>query len=225
LTDGELRASPVSVTAADTVTVDGAVTVTGTTTSQTQGYNGTNWQNVRIDLSTRSFQTIDYAHHEIHAGSYYVVGHAAGSKGDGDKINIYLKTPDTASWVHMFVRWSASGAAYMRVLEGPTVTANTGTTQLVYNRNRNSNNTTTVWNNATTPVQGSVMKDATVTNNGTMVYEEFSGAARTFGAASRNSEEIILKQNTVYIFEVESDAAGLVLDIDLDYYHHTDQAA
>ena len=193
--------------------------------TEIQGFNGINWREVRLDRTTRTWQFIDYAHHEIHAGSSYMVGHSAGSKGDGDKINIYLKTPDTTSYIHMFVRWSASGAAYMRVLEGPTVTANTGSSKTVLNRNRNSSSTTTVWNNATEPIQGAVMADATVTNAGTNIYEEFSGAARTFGGSNRNAEEIILKRNTVYIFEVESDAAGLVLDVDLDYYHHTDQEA
>lgn len=183
------------------------------------------YQPVRLDKATNTIQTIDYAHHEIHAGSHFSCSYYATGKNDGQTINIYLKTPDTAKWGHMIFNWSASGAAFGRVREAPTVTANTGTNgQSIFNSNRNSATTSDMWDNAAVPVQGKFGYDVTVTAPGTIIYEEYAGAAKNQGGMGRNDEEIILDQNTAYVFEVESDAAGITLSMRLEWYEHTDIA-
>jgi hypothetical protein len=63
--------------------------------NQIHGYNGNNWHWVRIDRSTRSLQTIDYAHHELHGGSLFSASGAADVAGAGTLI-LTFKTPDTA---------------------------------------------------------------------------------------------------------------------------------
>jgi hypothetical protein len=207
--------------------IDGKL-VSGTTIGDVnlKGYNGTNWQAARIDTTTRSFQTIDYAHHEIHSGSSFVAKYYGTSKNDGQTINLYIKTPDTTKWGHMFFQWSASGAAYGRIYEAPTITANTGTNgQAILNHNRNSATTSVMSDNATTPAADKYGTDVTKTANGTIIYEEYAGAAKSQGGAGRNEDEYILKRNTAYLFEVESDAAGLTLSINMSWYEHIDQAA
>lgn len=177
----------------------------------------------RIDNNSGAFMVIDYAHHEIHAGDHFTVHHSAASKNDGTTINIYLKTPNTTKYCHMFMKWSASGAAYGRIYEAPTITANTGTNATaVYNRNRNSSTASTVVDNATTPAANKVGLDVTKTGNGTIIFNEFSGAAKQQKGESRNDNEYMLDANTAYLFEVESDAAGLTLAITLDWYEHID---
>lgn len=162
-----------------------------------------------------------YEHHEIHEGDAFLAHHSAGSKGDGDMINIYLKTPNTTKRLHMFAKWASSGAGYFRILEAPTVTANTGTNAVVaVNRERNSATTSTIVDNATTPAANKYGKDVTVTGNGTVLVEEFSGTAKTSAAEGRSDNEFILKANTAYVFQVESDAAGLTLWLNLNWYEH-----
>ena len=188
--------------------------------------NGTSYQVARIDTSTRAFNTIDYAHHEIHAGSSFTIDHYAESKNDGQTINVYMKTANTAKWLHMFMNWSSGGAAFTRIYEGPTITANTGTNGVaIFNRNRNSTNTSGVSDNAASPAANKIGTDVTKTANGTIIYTEYAGAAKAQGAFVRAEREFVLKSNTVYLFEVESDAAGITLNFDLTWYEHTDQDA
>lgn len=164
---------------------------------------------------------IDFPHHELHEGAAFTAFHAAGSKNDGDKINIYIKTPNTTTRLHMYTEWSASGAAYFRILEAPTVTANTGTNAVaVINRERNSSTASTVVDNATSPAANKYGKDVTITNDGTKVWEEFSGAAKSAAGSGRSTNEFILKANTAYCFEAESDASSLVLAMTLSWYEH-----
>lgn len=173
------------------------------------------------DKITNAIMTVDYAHHEIHGGSSFLAFHSAGSKNDGDKINLYFKTPNTTTRLHAFLQWSASGAAYGRILEAPTVTANTGTNaQVVINRDRDSAKASTVVDNATSPAANKYGIDVTITNDGTKIFEEFSGAAKTANAAGRAESEIILKANTAYCFQVESDASTLVLFMLVSWYEH-----
>ena len=71
------------------------------------GWNGTNWQPVRLDAATRATQVIDYAHHEIHAGSHYTLSYAVADIGAAttptDIMSLSFTTPDTTKWLHMVV--------------------------------------------------------------------------------------------------------------------------
>lgn len=192
-----------------------------------KGYRSSDdtYQPLRLDKATNSIQVVDYPHHEIHAGSYFLARHYASGKNDGDTINIYIKTSNTASWGHMFMRWSTSGAAYAFIQEAPTVTSNSGTNaQAIINHNRNSSDASLMLDNATTPAVNKYGKDVTIIVPGAIIWSDFSGSGRTSGGSGRNEDEIILKQNTAYCFIVESDAAGLTLSVLLDWYEHTNIA-
>jgi len=185
------------------------------------GHNGTRPAMTKLDAISNALVGIDYAHHELHSGDEFTICHSASGKNDGQTINIYLKTPNTTKLIHMLINWSANGQAYLNVREAPTVTANTGTPAQIYNRYRDSLTTSVVLDNETVPVANKVNLDATVTAPGTIIMQEFAGAAKQFGALVRGNDEFILKANTAYVFEVESDAAGLVLSLCLSWYEHT----
>jgi len=175
------------------------------------------------DSSTNALVLIDHPHHEIHSGKMFNAFHSASGKNDGDTINIYFKTPNTTTYCHCFMQWSSSGAAYGRIYEAPTVTSNTGTNAIVVvNSNRNSANASAAVDNATSPAANKYGIDVTVTAPGTTVNSSYSGSAKQFGGESRNENEYVLKSNTAYVFEVESDAAGLTLGMRIDWYEHTD---
>lgn len=201
---------------------------------QIYGYNGTNSHPIRIDSSTRALNVIDYTHHEIHAGAAYFAFHTDASKGDGDTINIYFKTPaETTSenlLCHVVVEWAASGAAFLNIYEAPTVTSGTGTNgNDVIDRNRNLTTSSTLSgvqdNMGTSSAAGAYAKDVTVTDNGTLIYQDYAGTGKSSAASERAEEEIVLASDTEYVFEVESDAAGLTLFLRVDWYEHEDLAA
>ena len=172
---------------------------------------------IPVDTMTGALSTIDIAHHEIHEGETYQISHQ-GVKNDGQTISAYLQTPNINTWAHILLNWSSGGAAFGRIYEAPTITANTGTSAVAYNRNRNSANTSMVLNNATVPVAGACSTDATKTGDGTIIYTEYAGAGKQEGAMAREDHEFILKQNTKYLFEVESDAAGIQLSLNITWY-------
>jgi hypothetical protein len=183
------------------------------------------YQPVRLDQATHALKAVDYAHSEIHKGAHFMAHYYATGKNDGETINIYLKTPNTTKWGHMVMQWSASGAAFGRIREAPTVTSNTGTNgQAINNNNRNVATASDMVDNATSPAAGKFGVDVTITAAGTIIYEEYAGAAKNQGGIGRNDEEIILDQNAAYVFEVESDAAGLTLSMNLLWYEHTNEA-
>lgn len=193
-------------------------------TSSKNGLPGirTEVSDTHLDGVSQAITTIDSLHHEIHEGDAYSINFYDVSKGDGTTINAYFKTPNTSKRIHCFFQWSASGAAFGRILEAPTVTSNTGTNAKdIYNKNRNSSNTSEVVDNATSPAAGKFATDVTITGNGTILSVEYSGAAKSVGGESRNESEFVLKPNTAYVFQVESDAAGLTLALRVGWYEHS----
>jgi len=65
---------------------------------------------VRIDASTNSLQTIDYAHHEIHSGSHYKAGFMDTDMATDDVIMILFVTPNTDETAHWTLTAQATGA-------------------------------------------------------------------------------------------------------------------
>lgn len=174
-----------------------------------------------LDYISWARTTIDFAHHELHDGTSFVTALTGTAKNDGQVINIYLKTPGTAvdqKRVHMTARAAAGGAAWFRIKEG---IAPTGTTaQAIYNRARESSTTSVVFDNAGTPVQGRATGNITHTGGTEIYLSLIPGAGKSSGGESRAEAEFILKPDTGYVFEVESDASGLTLGLELDWYEH-----
>ena len=74
---------------------NGLVTASGTYAR----VSGSSFKPVRMDASTHSFQTIDYAHHEVHAGShYYIQGYM--TLDNTDVLRLKFVTPDSLKEVH-----------------------------------------------------------------------------------------------------------------------------
>jgi len=190
------------------------------------GYNGTGWRPVRIDSSTRSLQTIDYAHHEAHAGSRYLVNYSVASLGametPDDMITLTWTTPDTTTWAHFTFYAIGTGGWRLRLIEAPSGGAASQTEQFAcLNHNRNSANTSTLI--ALDSTAGEVSYDATLATGGTTLWDEYvPGGSKTAGNVGSDRDEFILKQNTKYqlsLYGTDTDPASL----HMDYYEHSDQ--
>ena len=182
-------------------------------------------QPLRLDKATNTLQIIDYAHHEIHAGSSFHSYNYNESVATGGKINIYLKTKTTSPFCHMFAQWSSGGAAIFRIYEAPTIVANTGTNGLsIINHNRTSAGVSTCLDNTLPPAAGKYGTDVTKIGDGTILILEYAGVGKTVGGAGRNESEYVLDDNVVYLFEVEAVGNNIALSLGLDWYEHTDIA-
>jgi hypothetical protein len=101
------------------------------------GYNGTNDQPLSIDSATRAINTIDYAHHEVHAGNDFFVSIVDTDLDDTQTLNILVVTPDTTKWGHFRYRIRSTLVTTFQIYEGSTTT-NDGTGMTEFNADRNS---------------------------------------------------------------------------------------
>jgi len=180
-----------------------------------------------IDKSTRAVETIQYEHHEIHAGDSYHVFHADEDVADKERIVISFKTPSTTKWIHMLSEMAASGEAEFTLYEGMTITDNTGTPRLVYNRNRNSGNTSGVLDTSANPDAANRMTLNADMGSGSAYGEVLEhavfGDGKKIGGESRGTNEWVLKPNTIYAFSAVSRAASNKIHVHLEWYEHTDK--
>jgi len=182
------------------------------------GYNGTNFQAVRIDSQTRAWNVIDYEHHEVHAGSHFIY-YDYDSDVDTAAPKYYrLTTPDTTKWIHVQFVLMSEGAGTWQLFENPTVNA-AGTDATTFNNDRNS----------ATAAGLVVAYDATSTADGTQIKVWRTGSGTTgpsrAGTESRSSVELILKQNEDYFLKFTPDADNCKTKVEMLWYEHTNQVA
>ena len=197
------------------------------------GKTGDNaYQVPRLDASTHVLSTIEYEHHEIHAGSSFSAYYARTTDPtDAHRSGIYLLTPDTSKELHLVVEFSASFAAFFSICEGVTIDLNEGTNGVsIYNRDRNSTKTSVAKDNATAHTANKVttFTEAEIAAAnfaaGTIIRTEpliAGGGPKPAGGSSRGAQEYILKKNTPYVFLLTNVGANAnVHHILLDWYEH-----
>ena len=174
--------------------------------------NDTDYRTARIDSSTHSLQTIDYAHHEIHGGSNFFYTDSV-ELGSAAVQNYLITAPNTTKHGHFTFTASGSAITTVQLYEGGDRSGTTA--QTVYNSNRNSATTATV----------TVHKDYSGgTTDGTLIWQRKSGSATSqarTGNEAEHSGEIILKENTKYILRITSGTAANLTNVLLSWYEHT----
>ena len=169
---------------------------------------GPGGQNFTKDPEIGGIVTITTDHYQVHVGNAFQTHYEFTTAATDDlQTAIYLKTP-TDKEIHMVASFSVSHAGEFFICEDITIDANEGTSAAVYNRNRNSLNTSTVFDNATVPVVNKVTTwtPSQMTSGnftcGTEIEHEPLVAAAVPKQAGGNAErgEIILKKNTEYLF-------------------------
>jgi hypothetical protein len=195
-----------TVAQATNVTIPDGVEILGKTSDTTT-------QVPRIDIATHSLQTIEYEHHEIHAGSHYFICDYDSSIANNETIEFVLTTPDTTSWTHMSLDFSSILGVSLEVYEGASAIVG-GTSVTAINNNRNSANTSGM----------TILKDPTSITDGTRIAGFLAGANRTGGFQQRD-REIILKQNTTYLFRFTSLANSNAISFCGEWYEHTNKIA
>lgn len=167
-----------------------------------------------VDKTTDSIKTVDYSHAEIHSGSHYFY-RETHDVARNTSIEHLILTPDTTRYAHMTIAVSnISSTVVVNLFEGTTPSA-IGTIETVRNRNRNvaEANTTGVY------------EGPTITSDGSLLSSFSLGTGRNQpGGGSRDSEELILKRNTVYLLRItEQNIEATKVNITFDWYEHTDK--
>ncbi len=174
------------------------------------------WRKLRADIITHSLQTIDYAHHEIHAGShFYIEGYA--TLAENAVLRVKLVTPDTAKWAHFQWGISSSGICETTLHEAPSGGMANGDAVTPINNNRNSDATSVIVITSGVDV---------ATSAGTKISDAKWGAVgfkTTIGGGAARDDEIILKQNTIYLRTFTSRAADNIVQFKASWYEHTNK--
>ena len=174
----------------------------------------TTWEAIfPIDGVTRAALTIDYAHHEAHAGSMYLIS-GADTLNISDTLGVLITTPNTNSHAHLIGVVRSTGEANVKFYENPD-TPVAGAAVTPYNKNRNSIKTAATTINILTSTTG----------YGTLIEEQHFGAGSKTGGEGRASEEWILKKNEEYILLLTSESVGNDVSFVMQWYEHTDLTA
>jgi len=174
------------------------------------------FRHVALDPSTHATQTIQNAHHEIHAGNnFYLSGYTTLEDGPGT-LYIKLVTPDTTKWAHFVWSISSSGITMTTLTEDATGGMTGGSTPTIFNNNRNSSTTS-----------GLVITSGVTVNTGGTIIDQAQWGASGFkefsGGGNGRSDELVLKQNTTYLRAFTSYSAGNVIQFKASWYEHTDK--
>ena len=168
---------------------------------------------IRIDAVTHAIETIAYPHHEVHEGEhYYIEGYA--TLADAAELRVKLVTPDTTKWGHFAWSISSSGILTTEFYEGASggMAGGSGITPL--NNNRNSGNTSAI------VITSGV---AVATSDGSLISSAKWGSGDKFaasGGGDNRDDEIILKQDTIYLRKFISGAADNIVQFRAGWYEH-----
>jgi hypothetical protein len=196
-----------------------------------QYYNGTSFKHPRVDSSTRATATIDYAHHEIHAGDSFLVS-GATSIGSGATVCLLMAAPNTTRSPHVTLSISSSGVLSAYLLENVVlkhINANLTSGATPYNHDRNSATTSGCtlgwvpnWSSPYTSVSGT---GSMIGNSGTTLYYVSIGSngvgGSSLGGTISRDTEIILKSGTTYALLISSGTAGNQVGYALQWYEHS----
>ena len=184
-------------------------------------YNGTNWRPVRSDSSTRSIQTIEYEHHEIHGGSTYTMSRS-DTLATNDVIQLYWSTPATDKEQHIIFEWYGAGAVSVSLLEDITYSSGGTAFTGVNHYRRGTPNTS----NCTLKVgSDGALSDAISYTGGTTLYTANTGSGRQIPGAGNHSEEFVFEQSMDYLLELTAVGNNIICELSSTWYEHTPKAA
>ena len=177
-------------------------------------------QPIRLDSATNVISTIDYAHHEIHAGSHFFISGYYDLSLNG-VTDIQITTPNTTKWAHMLFEIDCESETQWFLYENVTILL-AGTGQAELNSDRNSGTAATV---VTAVIQNTSVANANLDTDAaaaTTVQTGLIGAGKTGGHMGRE-HEIMLKKGEDYSLRFIANVAGVVA-WRINWYEHTNLA-
>ncbi len=180
------------------------------------------WRKLGADKVSRALNTISYEHHEIHGGSSYF-NEEFISVPANDVLDIRWQVSDTTSWSHWLMHIVTEGEFHITFYEDVKALTNAGTALTAKNRNRNSDKTNN-WQEFDYIINTSLA----LANADTDLTDAFtlgtaaSGSGRNKSGEGGHTEELLLKQNSIYCMRFENQSAATkYVDYVMDWYNHT----
>jgi len=175
------------------------------------GWDGSHNHKIKVDHTTGTLVTVTHASHEEHEGHAYMCLYSVASIGglDNDLMQLTWTTPDTDVELHMIKGAKCGATALFKFTEGWTGGGTATGTIPIYNRRRNSLNTSSV-----------VVSYGTVAvTGGTALKTEYLSTGKFGAGETRDQNEWILKPNTKYAVSLFLNADETA-EISLNWYEH-----
>ena len=186
--------------------------------------DATSGRTAALDGMTDAQQTIDYVHHETHAGSGF---HAQIYSASAAAVSLAFKTPAGTKRAHMVFSFASESKAHLTIAEGATWTTNTGTRVAPVNQKRVAAPTASMLleDKTATPAftANGVLSGVTEVGAGTALRTIYVFGERKVGGEGLHSAEIILMPDQTYKMTLTSDDGAKALILHLDWYEHTDK--
>lgn len=179
-----------------------------------------NWGTIaRRDYATGATTIVEHEHHEIHEGDHYFLV-SYQDLTIGQVLQFTFQTPNTTEWIHWTWSIETEKETLWQVYEGGTINSALANAITPINSNRNSSNTSgaTLRYEVHADVAGA-NTDVTVSASN-IIESGISGAGQTRGGNADRSNEIILKQNQLYVLRAIATVAGYI-DFTMQWYEHT----
>lgn len=183
-----------------------------------------------LDSVTNAGVGVDFTHYKVHSGDSYIADIVDETLADGDTIILAFRTAAGTKRVHLFMRFSTLVGGHIRLWEGATWTAQSGTEIAIINRKREAVMTSSgmladqaqagfVANNV-------LHANPTGLNTGsaTSIHHLYAWGIKNQSSAesSQDIEEIVLNPSTQYAVVFTAIGAANKAHVILNWYEHTD---
>ncbi len=176
---------------------------------------------VRIDASTNTLQTIEYEHHEIHDGShYFVVGYQELTAGD--VLQFTWVMPDTTKWTHWVWDIDCEAETQWYVYEAGVIDSALANSITPLNSNRNSGNASGTIMRFENHANIGDANDHVDVSGATLLGSGIAGSGKKIGGNSSRINELILKQDTIYVMRAVEVSPGYI-NFNMQWYEHQDK--
>lgn len=184
-----------------------------------------------IDATNEAVKTVDYTHAEIHEGNSFSA-HLDNTTANQDVHRTFIgfECPNTAKWFHLVMSVATSNAAEAFFVEDVTIDLDEGIEIDVYDRNRNTANTSMVIPLTAAGTPGKIScYDETALAGATFSYateldhvQLVAGSGpKAIGGDERGDQEWVLKQGIRYGLFIRNIGASVNLhELHFDFYEH-----
>lgn len=185
-----------------------------------EGSNALRWVVVidgPTDPTSSAITTIELPHHEVHEGSYYRAG-MNYTLSNGQVAGFALTTPNTTKWAHITWELNCSADGTFTVLEDVTSFSGGGTiTPLAHNRN-------IVSPSGAVCMRGNTAADLITPTGGGTIINSVLSTGKGSSVSRASGAEIVLKQNSKYLFQYTNGTSVNIVDLAFEWYEHNNIA-
>lgn len=185
------------------------------------GSGDTDIADIRIDSSTDSLQIVNYEHHEIHGGShYFVTGYQ--DLTINQVLQFTWQMPNTTKWIHWTWDIDTESETLWQIYEGGSIVNPLANGITPLNSNRNSANTSgTAMRYEIHANLAGADGDVNV-GAALLIASGITGTGKRVSGNATRDNEILLKQNQLYVLRATASAAGYI-NFNMQWYEHTDR--